>query len=255
MACKHLSHAALRLLGCDTGYAPLWNEQLGNVWREDRPAFTWPVLEGDDARWAVRAAIDAVVADAYGLSRDQYGHVLSTFSHKSYPNAPDLCLAAFDELKAIGLEAFTKKHDPYWDIPLNENLPEPVIDLPIPDEARAAGAAGSRDRKGQTTFLGPGPLYAQADAQEPGPQPAQTPRRRGRKPKADAPEATEHDYQELLAALRNRGELTSADAQKLLNHPAATLRPLLKRLVEKGHAVKEGKGRGTVYRTAGTESG
>ena len=76
---------------------------------------------GDDERWAVRAAIDAVVADAYGLSRDQYAHVLSTFSHASYPKAPELCLARFDELKAIGLEAFTKKYDPYWDIPLNES--------------------------------------------------------------------------------------------------------------------------------------
>ena len=46
--------------------------------------FTWPVLAGDDERWAVRAAIDAVVADAYGLSREQYAHVLSTFSHASY---------------------------------------------------------------------------------------------------------------------------------------------------------------------------
>ncbi len=41
-----------------------------------------------------------------------------------------MCLARFDELKSIGLGAFTKKHDPYWDIPLNENLPQPVIDLP-----------------------------------------------------------------------------------------------------------------------------
>jgi hypothetical protein len=72
----------------------------------------WPVLAGDDERWAVRAAIDAVVADAYGLSRDQY--------------------ARFDELKQIGLDAFTRNYDPYHDIPLNENLPQPVIDLPIP---------------------------------------------------------------------------------------------------------------------------
>jgi len=71
-----------------------------------------------------------VVADAYGLSRDQYAHVLSTFKHTSYPKAPELCLERFDELKAIGLDAFTKKHDPYWDIPLNENLPQPVIELP-----------------------------------------------------------------------------------------------------------------------------
>jgi len=110
--------------------------ELGDAWREPTPKHTWPVLEGDDTRWAVRAAIDAVVADSYGLDRAQYEHVLSTFSHKSYPKAPELCRAAFDELKAIGLEAFTKKHDPYWDIPLNESLPKPVIDLPIPGEEK-----------------------------------------------------------------------------------------------------------------------
>jgi len=53
----------------------------------------------------------------YGLSCDQYTHVLSSFSHKSYPKAPEVCLAAFDELHAIGLEAFCRKHDPYWDTP------------------------------------------------------------------------------------------------------------------------------------------
>ena len=31
----------------------------------------------------------------------------------------------------IGLEAFTKKWDPYWDVPLNESLPEAVIELPV----------------------------------------------------------------------------------------------------------------------------
>lgn len=129
---RFLSHCGLRLTCNHSGYAPLWQEQLGDAWREDgKPPMTWPVLAGDDERWAVRAAIDAVVADAYGLSRDQYAHVLSTFSHASYRKAPELCLARFDELKQLGLEAFTRKHDPYWDIPLNENLPQPVIDLPI----------------------------------------------------------------------------------------------------------------------------
>ena len=128
-----ISHLALRLTCNHSGYAPLWREQLGDEWREPgKPPFTWPVLATDDERWAVRAAIDAVVAQAYGLTRDQYAHVLSTFSHKSYPNALHLCLAAFDELTAIGLDAFTRKHDPYHDIPLNESLPKPVIDLPIP---------------------------------------------------------------------------------------------------------------------------
>jgi hypothetical protein len=84
------------------------------------------------ARWA---ALDAVVAQAYGLTRDQYARVLSTFSHATYKDAPRQCLAAFDELQSLGLEAFTKKHDPYWDVPLNENLHQPVIDLPIPAAA------------------------------------------------------------------------------------------------------------------------
>ncbi len=122
-----LAHSALRLTCNHEGYRPLWQEQLGeNTWREPAPRekHTWPVLAGDDARWAVRAAIDAVVAEAYGLSRDQYAHVLASFSHKSYPKAPALCLAAFDELASLGLEAFTHKHDPYWDIPLRRDRPE-----------------------------------------------------------------------------------------------------------------------------------
>ncbi len=69
-------------------------------------------------------------AGTYGRSRDRYAHVLSTFKHTSHTKAPELCLARFDELKSIGLDTFTKKHDPFWDIPLNENLPQPVIDLP-----------------------------------------------------------------------------------------------------------------------------
>ena len=121
-----LAHQSLRLICNHTGYAPLWREQLGNSWREPAPPFTWPVLAGDDARWAVRVAIDAVVAQAYGLDREQYAHVLSTFSHKSYPKAPALCLARFDELAEIGLDTLTRKWDPYWDVPLNEKLPEPV---------------------------------------------------------------------------------------------------------------------------------
>ena len=124
-----LAHTSLRLSCNHAGYAPLWREQLGDAWREPAPPFTWPVLARDDARWAVRAAIDAVVAQAYGLDREQYAHVLSTFSHKSYPKALALCLARFDELAEIGLEAFTRKWDPYWDVPLNEGLPEAVIEI------------------------------------------------------------------------------------------------------------------------------
>ncbi len=139
-----LAHSALRLISNHAGYAPLWTEQLGDEWRERTPRHTWPVLAGDDARWDVRAAIDAIVAQAYGLSREQYAHVLSTFSHKSYPSAPKVCLAKFDELSEIGLEAFTRKYDPYWDVPLVESLPRPVIELPnlTPGEGHVVAEGG-----------------------------------------------------------------------------------------------------------------
>jgi len=169
-----LAHSALRLTCNHAGYAPLWTEQLGDTWREPTPTHTWPVLAGDDARWAVRAAIDAVVADAYGLDRAQYEHVLSTFSHRSYPKAPEPCLAAFDELKAIGLDAFTKKHDPYWDIPLNEDLPKPVIDLPVPraDEAAESGLgplfAGSARESAEPPPEAEAPRDTTPTAPEPG---------------------------------------------------------------------------------------
>jgi hypothetical protein len=147
-----LSHGCVRLTCNHPGYAPLWIEQLGESWLEPgKPSFTWPALATDDERWSVRAAIDTVVADAYGLTRDQYAHVLATFKHTNYPKAPELCLGMFDELKSIGIGAFTKKHDPYWDIPLNENLPQPVIDLPgfgsAKDEGFALEAAPRPRRK------------------------------------------------------------------------------------------------------------
>lgn len=130
-AASLLAHSALRLTCNHAGFAPLWTEQVGDEWRGPTPKHTWPVLAGDDARWAVRAAVDAVVADAYGLTRAQYAHVLGSFSHKSYPKAPALCLAAFDELKSTGLDAFVRKHDPYHDVPLNEALPKPVMDFGV----------------------------------------------------------------------------------------------------------------------------
>ncbi|HEY9631561.1 MAG TPA: hypothetical protein V6C84_30080 [Coleofasciculaceae cyanobacterium] len=141
-----LVHSACRLNCRHSGYEHLWHEQLGGEWRElNKDPFTFPVLTTEDDRWSVRAAIDAVVAQAYGLNRDQYAHILSTFSHKSYPKAQQLCLDRFDELEAMGLEAFTQKYDPYWDIPLNENLPQPVIDLPIPESLTPENQQGSLD--------------------------------------------------------------------------------------------------------------
>ncbi len=48
------------------------------------------------AAWDLRAEIDTGIARRYGLTRDQYQHILTSFSHRSYPQAPVLCLAAFD---------------------------------------------------------------------------------------------------------------------------------------------------------------
>ena len=136
------SHSALRLCCNHNEFKTLWQEQLGNEWREPKkPSFTWPVLETEQERWEVRSAIDAVVADAYGLNREQYEHVLRSFvMPKRGPNPhAGICLEKFDELKKIGLGAFTKKYDPYWDVPLNENLPKPVIEIPGLDELLSQG--------------------------------------------------------------------------------------------------------------------
>lgn len=138
-ATRTLAHAALRLTCNHAGYARLWQDQVGEAWREPcRVPFRWPVLKEAEDRHAVRASVDAIVAQNYALSREQYGHVLSSFSHKSHPTAPELCLAAFDELQDLGVDAFCRKHDPYWDIPLNEKLPQPAIELPIPGAAGAS---------------------------------------------------------------------------------------------------------------------
>ena len=106
-------------------------EQMGTGWNEPGMSEkTWPVLGGKEQRWRVRSALDAIVAKSYGLTREQYKHILSTFNHTEWPETPTICLTMFDEIQADGLQAFTKKYDPYWAIPLNESLPQPVIDLP-----------------------------------------------------------------------------------------------------------------------------
>jgi hypothetical protein len=131
-----ISHLCLRLISNHIGYEKLWQEQLSNIWREpNKKPFTWPVLETEEERWNVRSAIDVVVADAYGLDREQYEHILKAFDRASGPNPYTvICLEKYDELKKIGLEKFTKKYDPYWDIPLNEELPKPAIEIPLPKE-------------------------------------------------------------------------------------------------------------------------
>jgi hypothetical protein len=171
-----IAHSSLRLSCNHGGYLSLWREQLGSEWRESegkRPRF--PVVEGDDARWAIRAAIDAVVADAYGLRRAQYEHVLASFPHRSYPDAPMRCLEAYDELNRLGLARFCKKHDPYFDIPLVETLPEPAIDLQVPPEAVAAVSTARRKGRAEEApvsqlTLGEFQMAAEPVAKGPGPK-------------------------------------------------------------------------------------
>ncbi len=124
-----LAHGALRLCCNHRGFAPLWAEQLGNAWREPSSHRSWPVIGDLAARWALRAAMDAVVAHCYGLDRSQFERVLTGFNHKSYPAAPALCLTAFDEVASQGLGPFCCTHDPYADIPLVTANARPVINL------------------------------------------------------------------------------------------------------------------------------
>lgn len=142
-----LIHAALRLTCTHEGYAPLFHEQLGSAWREAAPPFTWPVLRAESDRWAVRAAADAVVARAYGLSRAQYARVLASFRHKGFPRAPELCLGAFDALLARGDHEFVRMFDPYADILPVMRLPEPAAEWQPAAASMGMGAPERRRRR------------------------------------------------------------------------------------------------------------
>ena len=236
---RFLSHCALRLTCNHSGYLPLWMDQLGGEWREPGNQFEWPVLSSDKTRWIVRASIDAVVADAYGLDRSKYENLLSGFAHRSNPAAPYACLEAFDELREIGVDDFICKRDPYWDIPLNKNLPKPVIDLAIP---------------GQTaTCLGPlfdgAPAEALMHAQPPiraSSTTAVLPRQQ--RVSATPSPSSNGAFTTITELLRSRGVITSSDAQQATGLDAAGVRPYLQQLVQQGLAVTEGQRRGMRYR-------
>jgi hypothetical protein len=110
-----LVHAALRLCCNDAQFAPLWTEQLGETWREPTSGPSWPVLSGE-ARWHLRADVDALIARAYSLTRSHYECILRSFSHKALQAMPALCLAAFDAMGSGGCERFLRERDPYWDL-------------------------------------------------------------------------------------------------------------------------------------------
>jgi hypothetical protein len=120
-AAKFLVHSAARLVSNHSGFQSLWTEQLGNS--TSLPA----VIGGDRAR--LRAAVDAVVARDYGLSRDQFAAVLRGFSHATAPDAPELCLRMFDELAASDLDAWCRRYDPFADRPLCDDPPTSVAEF------------------------------------------------------------------------------------------------------------------------------
>ncbi len=123
---RFLAHGCLRLCCNHQGFATLWTEQLGK-----KAPRRWPVVSGAGERWHLRAAMDAIIAKAYGLDWQQYKRILTSFTHKSFPAARELCLDAFDELSTIGLCSFARSHDPYCDIPLPATIASPVLDLPL----------------------------------------------------------------------------------------------------------------------------
>jgi hypothetical protein len=125
-----VAHTTLRLCCNHRDFASLWREQLGDDWKEETPGCSWPAVAAEADRWRLRAAMDAVIAHAYGLDRVQYERVLTGFSHKSFGAAPALCIAAFDEFKSVGPVLFCRSHDPYFGIPLVTSLAEPVILMP-----------------------------------------------------------------------------------------------------------------------------
>jgi hypothetical protein len=110
---RFLAHAALRLTCIRAGYDALWRDQAGGA--------------QNNADTVLRVRIDAVVADAYGLDRDSYGHVLRGFSHRSWPDAAALCLDAFDTLRADGLDAFCRRYDLLWDRALPTARAQPFV--------------------------------------------------------------------------------------------------------------------------------
>jgi hypothetical protein len=84
---RFLADAALRLSCNHSGYDELWQDQARTA--------------REPAGWPLRAEIDAMVARRYGLDRCQYDHLLRAFSHRSHPEAPALCLAAFDRAENV----------------------------------------------------------------------------------------------------------------------------------------------------------
>jgi hypothetical protein len=118
------AHGALRLVCNHPGFEPLWREQMQDSWRELEAPWNWPAVGTPKERQRVRAALDAVVASAYGLKPHQYEVVLSRLGpHSPLRQAAPLARRALVRLYDDGVEAFVQAEDPYTHIPLVQDLP------------------------------------------------------------------------------------------------------------------------------------
>ena len=150
-ALRFLAHGALRLSCNHAAYGVLWQEQLEDRWREASPVGTWPAVAAPAARWGLRAAMDAVVAHAYELGRDDYEHILGSFVHKRFAAMPELCLEAFDAISARGLDAFCQIHDPYDDVAPVPSRTQPMVASNRPPAIAAPlSLRGPRAKRGGT---------------------------------------------------------------------------------------------------------
>lgn len=238
-----LCHASLRMSSNHSGYGSLWIEQLGDEWRESHPRYEWPAVKDGSSRWGLLSCVDAVIARAYGLDRGQYKRLLNGFTHRSNPEFPGMCLLAFDQHVEIGHEAFARKHDPYWDVPLNENLPSPVIDLPIPGEMASSLGPLFDGVSSEVLAQAQPPIgFAASTAISPA-RPTGT---------TVLSTSTDGAFATIADLLRSRGVITSSDAQQATGLDAAGVRPYLQQLVQQGLAVTEGQRRGMRYKLANT---
>lgn len=83
---------------------------------------------------APQVLIDVLMAFSMGIPRPMFDQILSHFTRQESRNPQRLeCLEIFDKFHSEDVMEFASMYDPHWDIPLNEDLPKPVIDLPIPE--------------------------------------------------------------------------------------------------------------------------
>ncbi len=127
---EFLAHSAMRLCANHDQWEPLWREQLGDRWRESVPRFKFPALPLGTARTNLVATIDAVVATAYGLSRQQYQKVLSHFGADWQGTSFGACLGAFDAIGSTGAATFMQHNDPYADAAVVLTAPRATLELP-----------------------------------------------------------------------------------------------------------------------------